>query len=112
MVLPDPPPLEIAPEELAALRAAGGGHAIVDVREAWEVAICGFPEALHVPLGELAQRVGELPAERPLVVVCHTGRRSLLATRYLRQAGRGRATNLQGGVEAWALSIDPHMARY
>jgi rhodanese-related sulfurtransferase len=112
MPLPDPPPLEIAPEDLAALRAQGDAHAILDVREAWEVAICGFGEALHVPLGELAQRVDELPAEQPLVVVCHTGRRSLLATRYLRGAGLRRATNLQGGVEAWALSIDPDMARY
>lgn len=112
MPLPDPPPLEIAPEDLAALRGSGDEHAILDVREAWEVAICGFPEALHVPLGELAQRVGELPAERPLVVVCHTGRRSLLATRYLRGAGLGCATNLQGGVEAWALAVDRAMARY
>jgi rhodanese-related sulfurtransferase len=112
MPLPDPPPLEITPLQLAALREAGAAHAIVDVREAWELEICGFPGALHLPLGELAQRAGELPAERPLVMVCHTGQRSLLATHYLRQAGLGRATNLRGGVEAWALTVDPAMARY
>jgi rhodanese-related sulfurtransferase len=109
--LPDPLPLEIEPATLADWRAAGLAPVIVDVRETWELAICGFADALHLPLGQLAGREGELPADRPLVVVCHSGRRSLLATRHLRAEGLS-VTNLRGGVEAYALAIDPAMARY
>ena len=82
------------------------------MREPWELAICGFPEALHLPLGELAGREHELPRDRPLIVFCHTGRRSLLATQYLRRLGLSEAVNLRGGVEAYALEVDPSMARY
>jgi rhodanese-related sulfurtransferase len=108
----EPLPLEIEPAELAALRSGPQDYALLDVREPWELAICGFPEALHLPLGELAGREHELPRVRPLIVFCHTGRRSLLATQYLRQLGMNEAVNLRGGVEAYALEVDPSMARY
>ena len=78
----------------------------------WELEICGFAEAIHLPLGALAGREPELPRDRPLVVVCHTGRRSLVATRHLRRLGWSRAVNLRGGVEAYALEVEPGMARY
>ena len=105
-------PLEIEPAALAELRHGAAPHALLDVREPWELAICGFADALHLPLGTLAGREHELPQDRPLVVVCHHGRRSLLATRHLRQRGFVRAVNLRGGVEAYALEVDPAMARY
>lgn len=112
MTLPDLPPLEIDPGDLADLRARGQSHAILDVREPWEVAICGFADGVHVPLAELPGRTDELPRDRPLIVVCHHGQRSLLATRHLRRLGFGRATSLRGGVEAWARDVDPAMPRY
>lgn len=109
---PDPLPLEIDPVGLAALRAGAEGCALLDVRESLELEICGFAEAIHLPLGALAGREQELPRDRPLVVVCHTGRRSLLATRHLRRLGWSCAVNLRGGVEAYALEVEPGMARY
>ncbi len=112
MTLPHPPPLEIDPAELAELRAGSAAYAVLDVREAWELEICGFPEAIHLPLGALSGRERELPQDRALVVVCHSGRRSLLATRHLRELGLSRAVNLRGGVEAFALEVDPGMSRY
>jgi rhodanese-related sulfurtransferase len=105
-------PLEIGPEELAGLRDGAEPYALLDVREPWELEICGFPEAIALPLGTLAGRERELPRDRRLIVVCHSGRRSLLATRHLRQQGLDRAINLRGGVEAYALEVDPTMARY
>ena len=48
--LTDPLPLEIAPAELARLRAGAEPRAVLDVREPWEVAICGISGAFHVPL--------------------------------------------------------------
>ncbi len=107
-----PLPLEIDPGALAGWRAEPDGCVLVDVRESWELAICGFAEAIHRPLGELVGRESELPRDRPLVVVCHTGQRSLLATRHLRRLGWSRAVNLRGGLEAYALEVDPGMARY
>ena len=109
---PEPLPLEIDPAELARLRSAGQAYALLDVRESWELAICGFPEALHVPLGELAGREHELPRDRSLIVFCHSGRRSLLAAQYLRRLGLNEVVNLRGGVEAYAVEVDPSMARY
>jgi rhodanese-related sulfurtransferase len=110
--LADPPPLEIAPAEFARLRGGAERYAMLDVREPWELAICGFAGAIHVPLGELVGREHELPRDRRLIVFCHSGRRSLLATQHLRRLGVDGAVNLRGGVEAYALEVDPGMARY
>jgi len=105
-------PLEIEPAALAGLRQGAEPYALLDVREPWELEICGFAEAIHLPLGALAGREHELPQDRPLIVVCHSGQRSLLVTRHLRQRGLARAVNLRGGVDAYALEVDPVMARY
>jgi rhodanese-related sulfurtransferase len=106
------PPLEIDPAALAALRSAPDSYALLDVREPWELAICGFAEAIHRPLSALVGQEQGLPRDRPLIVVCHSGQRSLLAVQHLRRLGWGEAVNLRGGVEAYALQIDPTMARY
>jgi rhodanese-related sulfurtransferase len=113
MAMPgDPPPLEIAPSELALLRRRPGGCAILDVREPWEVAICALPEAVHLPLECLLDRAASLPRDRVLVVVCHAGVRSLIAARHLRASGFDRVTSLRGGLDAWAVEIDRDMPRY
>jgi rhodanese-related sulfurtransferase len=109
---PEQLPLEVGPEDLAIWRTEPAPPVILDVREAWELQVCAFPDAIHMPLGELPGRERELPTDRRVVVVCHTGQRSLLATRLLRARGLRLATNLRGGVEAWALEVDPTMARY
>jgi glyoxylase-like metal-dependent hydrolase (beta-lactamase superfamily II)/rhodanese-related sulfurtransferase len=58
--------------------------------------------SLLIPLPELESRTGELPSDRPLVVVCHSGSRSALATQQLLKAGRQRVANLRGGLSRWA----------
>jgi rhodanese-related sulfurtransferase len=85
---------------------------LVDVREPWEFDLCRIDGSLLIPLGELPRRVTELPSGRTLVMVCHTGRRSQHAAMLLAEAGFADVHNLQGGVEAWALEIDPAMKRY
>jgi glyoxylase-like metal-dependent hydrolase (beta-lactamase superfamily II)/rhodanese-related sulfurtransferase len=57
--------------------------------------------SLLIPLAELESRSGELPVNRPLVVVCHSGSRSALATQQLLKAGRQRVANLRGGLSRW-----------
>lgn len=103
---------EISVEELAsALRSDHPPH-LLDVRQPEEVALCQLPEALVIPLGELSARWAELPRDRPLVVYCHHGMRSLQATRFLQARGLDGVRSLRGGIEQWSVAIDPSVARY
>ena len=105
---------QIAPAELHAWRADATRLApvVIDVREPWEYAHCRIDGSLSVPLGELPARLSELPAERELVLVCHHGNRSQHAAQWLAQNGYGNLHNLRGGIEAWAVEIDPAVRRY
>ena len=85
---------------------------LVDVREPWEFAYCRIEASVSIPLGEVLRRQAELPRDRPLVMVCHHGRRSQHAAMLLADAGFATVFNLEGGVEAWALAVDPAMPRY
>jgi rhodanese-related sulfurtransferase len=108
---PEQPPFEIGPRDLAELRAGIAPYAILDVREPWDVALASFPEAIHVPLAALTGSETSLPRDRILVVVCHHGQRSWLATRHRRGQGFTRATNLCGGIDAWS-TVAPTVPRY
>ncbi|MBI3516343.1 MAG: sulfurtransferase [Proteobacteria bacterium] len=107
-----PLPLQIAVDDLERWRHGAHPPAILDVREPWERAICGFAGSIDIPMAELPGRQGELPADRPLVVVCHHGMRSLQVTQWLRGQGHDQACNLAGGIDAWASQIDASMKRY
>ena len=105
---------QLAPAELAEWRADATRAAplLVDVRETWEFALCSIEDSLHVPLGELPARLSELPTDRDLVLVCHHGSRSQHAALMLMRQGFSGVHNLRGGVEAWALEVDPSLNRY
>ncbi len=105
-------PLEIGPQEYDKMRREGARHVAVDVREGWELEICALDNTLHIPLRDLPKRVGELPADVPVVVICRSGRRSMDATNWLRAQGYANATNLRGGVLLWGQEIDPSMRSY
>ncbi len=94
--------------------AAGEDFLLVDCREPDEFAIARIHGARLVPLGELAQRVAELAAERErrIVVYCHHGGRSLRAARWLRGQGFPLAQSMAGGIDAWAVEVDRSLARY
>ena len=74
---------------------------LLDVREANEFAELRAPGAVLVPTSELMTRVGELPTDRPLLVVCHVGGRSAAVVGYLTRAGRTDVVNVAGGMDAW-----------
>lgn len=105
-------PLELLPAAVAAELAAGEGPLLLDVREPWEVEICAIPGAINIPMGTVPGRIGELPEDRDIVVVCHHGARSMQVTMFLRGRGFEQASNLKGGVDAWARQIDPAMPTY
>lgn len=95
----------ITPAELA----ARDDVLIVDVREPWEAEIASIPGSVLVPLDTIAE--AELDAAKPIVVYCHHGVRSAVARDQL--ASRGiPSTSLAGGIDGWALQVDPSMARY
>jgi rhodanese-related sulfurtransferase len=85
---------------------------VLDVREPWEVEIASIDGAVNIPLGELTSRVGELSRDTPLAVMCHHGGRSAQATAWLRNQGFDHATNVAGGIDAWARTVDPTLSRY
>ncbi len=84
---------------------------ILDVRERWEYELARLPGALLIPMGELADRVGELDSARPLATYCHHGVRSLYALGLLSAAGFTMLAHLSGGIDAYS-RLDPRVPRY
>ena len=84
-----------------AKHALDTGSVLVDVRGPGEWQAGHAPRALHIPLDELTRRLAELPADRQIITVCRSGRRSSIAAGRLRRHGRS-ASNLTGGMNAWA----------
>ncbi len=87
---------------------------LLDVREPHEHAIVSLPEATLIPLGQLADRVGEIDAwkHEPLVVLCHHGIRSQHAIAFLSSMGFQHLENLQSGIDGYAALADPSLPRY
>jgi rhodanese-related sulfurtransferase len=102
---------EIGPRDLQLMLQSGAPPLLVDVRQGWEHQICRIEGDELIPLDQLSRRLGGLPREQTIVVYCHHGARSLMAARFLAQAGYD-AVSLAGGIAAWAEQIDPRMARY
>ncbi len=75
-------------------------YLIVDVREAAERAHGAIPGSVHIPLGDLRERLDELPRDRLLVASCQTGQRSYNACCILTERGF-RAANLSGAYQTW-----------
>ena len=88
-------------ETAEAERSIGAGAIAIDVREPSEVLEGKVPGALEIPLGQLQDRLGEVPEGRPLVAYCAAGNRSSTAISLLERAGRGPLVNLRGGFDAW-----------
>ncbi len=96
--MPDPQIPEIDVAE--AQRRLDAGAALLDVREPDEWGAGHAAGAQWIPMGELVARQGEVPGDRPVVVVCRVGGRSGKVTQALVQAGF-EAVNLGGGMQAW-----------
>lgn len=103
---------ELHPAVLASRRAAGDDLAIVDVREPWEWTRVHLAGARHIPLGDFTTAVASLDPKAEVVLVCHHGMRSLAAARYLVQCGFTRVWNLSGGIDRYAVDVDPSLPRY
>ena len=97
-------------------QGAGKTGVVLDVREPWELQTAsikpdGF-EFLAIPMNQVPARIGELDQERPLAIICHTGRRSQNVAMFLEGQGFTRLANVAGGIHAWSAEIDPTVPRY
>jgi rhodanese-related sulfurtransferase len=92
---------EISTDELKIKLKNGERPAIIDVREAEEVAEGMIPGAIHIPLGELAIRQNEIPQAAEIILVCRSGKRSQKAYEFLEDQGLTGLFNMRGGMLAW-----------
>ena len=111
---------QLSGAEVCAQLQARFAHApalvLLDVREDWEVAVAAIAPhgatALHIPMGELVQRLHELDPAQPVVCLCHHGMRSAQVVAFLERAGFAEVYNLTGGIDAWSRDVDPRIPRY
>lgn len=90
---------------------------LLDVRRADEWEIVRLPGAVHIPLSELERRADELEdddgrRDRPVIVYCHHGARSLRAAAALRAMGFADVRSMTDGIDLWATTVEPGMRRY
>lgn len=103
---------DITAQELASKLAAGGTLRLIDVREPHERDISDLDGAELIPLGQFASRMSELDSAEEIVLFCKAGTRSTRALEILASAGFKKIKNLKGGINAWALSVDPSLPIY
>lgn len=104
MTLPGQIPTIDVREAERRLREDPAGPLLLDVREPGEFAAVRAPGAALLPTSTFIARIGELPPDRPLLVICHTGSRSAAVAGYLLRTGRADVVNVAGGMEAWELA--------
>jgi len=104
---------ELGPQAFLDLRAAGKPVTLLDVREDWEVKLAPVPaEHVHIPMGQIPDRLGELDPARETVVICRSGGRSMQVANFLERRGFSRVANLAGGILAWSADLDPTIPVY
>jgi len=89
--------------DVAAVKALQGNPDVVilDVREPYEYEAGHIPGVTLIPLGELPNRLAEVPTDKPVIVTCRSGNRSGQAVNFLRQQGYTNVHNMSGGFIAW-----------
>ena len=112
---------QVRPNEFAqwlqALPSQGLERALVlDVREPWELQTAsvqtdGF-DVLHIPMREIPPRLGELPQDRPIAILCHHGVRSMQVAHFLAGHGFEQLVNIAGGIDAWSRERDASVPEY
>ena len=85
---------------------------LLDIREKWEFEICHIESSQNIPMGNIPDEIKDLDTDMETVVICHHGARSLQVAMYLESKGFGNIINLDGGVDAWAKTVDPNMQQY
>lgn len=101
----------ITPAVLRELQETDKNFIILDVREPWELEKACFSGALNISLGQLKEKMADIPETDLIITVCHHGIRSLKAAHFLMECGK-KAKSLKGGIDAYAREIDPSIPLY
>ena len=104
MLTSAPPINEIG---IDAVHGGEGNALLVDIREPEEYVMGHVPGAINLPQADLASRLAEIPRDRPLMLICQHGRRSVRAAQFLKQAGFGQVASVAGGTSAWSGAARP-----
>lgn len=107
-----PANMEISPHELSELLAQKKRFLLVDVREKWEYEISRMEGAALISMSEIPASLARLRDAGEIVLYCHHGVRSFDAAAWLRSKGVEGARSMSGGIERWAIEIDPRVPRY
>lgn len=112
-----PPPFqpekhEISVQELKGKLDQGEPIQLIDVREPMEHQIVCLEEAQLIPMNDLPQHIEGLDPSHEIILHCHHGMRSMQAAYYLYQNGFQNVKSLTGGIDQWAIEIDPTLNRY
>ena len=94
------------------LQSAETPPVLLDVREPQEFAHCHIEGSVNIPMNAVPARLSELVPEKEIITVCHHGMRSGAIAEFLLSRGYLNVTNLQGGIDVWAVQVDPKMPRY
>lgn len=100
----------LSPEQFSEQRAQG--VAVLDVRQADEIALASLSGSINIPLNELPARLHELNPQQTLAILCHHGVRSEMAGQFLERQGFSDVCHLAGGIDAWSLMVDTSVPRY
>jgi len=104
---------ELGPREFLDRRERGEEMTLLDVREDWELALAPVPtDTVHIPMGEISDRMGGLNPKKETVVICRSGGRSAQVAHFLERQGFDKVFNLSGGILAWSRVIDPNIPQY
>lgn len=107
-----PPPVKPMSVQDLHDRIVAGAIDVVDVRPAHARAIAPFPHPHEVLDEDSRERLEALPKDVPLAFLCHHGNSSRQAAEYFRQLGFHDLYNVEGGIDAWSVQIDPTVPRY
>jgi adenylyltransferase/sulfurtransferase len=99
---------QISVFDVKALQEEDADFVLLDVREPWEYDVSHLG-GISIPLGQLPDRLQEIPQDKDVVVMCRSGARSDRAVSFLRERGFTRVKNMTGGIRQWALAIDPNL---
>jgi len=104
--------LSITPIQLFQKIADNENIILVDIREPFELEISSLEGAIHIPFGQLSERLTELDGDHEIILFCKSGIRSRRALDNLAGMNISNIKHLQGGINSWAQLIDPKMAIY
>ncbi|MCC6580517.1 MAG: rhodanese-like domain-containing protein [Phycisphaeraceae bacterium] len=105
---------EVTPRQVKDKLDKGEDLVFLDCRTAKEQQVAQIAGTMLIPLAELASRLLEIDGcrNRPVVIHCHHGQRSLQAATILRNSGFTNVKSMAGGIDLWSIDIDPSVPRY